>query len=95
MAEDRHKHSGLSWHPPGELSAWARAEAKRRSVKLSALLTEALTEYRERQNGAHAEPKPRGTVTRKPAAKRARPEPGQLESASEMAAAIFRKAGQQ
>jgi hypothetical protein len=44
---DRHKTPGLSWHPPGELGAWARAEAQRRGVRLSALLTEALTAYRK------------------------------------------------
>ena len=44
---DRHKAPGLSWHPPGELGAWARTEAQRRGVRLSALLTEALTAYRK------------------------------------------------
>jgi hypothetical protein len=37
----------LGWHPPAELSAWVRAEAARRGVKLSAILTEALAAYRE------------------------------------------------
>jgi hypothetical protein len=37
----------LGWHPPAELSAWARAEAQRRSVALSVILTEALEQYRD------------------------------------------------
>jgi hypothetical protein len=36
----------LGWHPPAELSAWVRAEAERRGVKLSVVLNEALEAYR-------------------------------------------------
>lgn len=32
----------LGWHPPTELSAWVRAEAARRGVSLSVILTEAV-----------------------------------------------------
>jgi hypothetical protein len=44
----QHKNPLLGWRPPAELSAWARAEAKRRggSDALSALLTEALESYK-------------------------------------------------
>ena len=42
----RHRSPLLGWHPPAELSAWARDEAERRGVRLSALLTEALERYR-------------------------------------------------
>jgi hypothetical protein len=38
----------LGWHPPAELSAWARAEAERRDVPLKVILDEALSEYRAR-----------------------------------------------
>lgn len=40
----------LGWHPPAELSAWARAEAERRNTPLSVILTEALAEYRMRRS---------------------------------------------
>jgi len=43
-----HKNPMLGWRPPAELSAWARAEAERREVDLSVVLTEALAEYRDR-----------------------------------------------
>jgi len=45
----RNKVPKLSWHPPAELGEWARAEAARRGRRgaLSALLTDALTVYRE------------------------------------------------
>jgi hypothetical protein len=44
----KNKHPMLGWHPPAELSAWARDEAERRGGKgeLSNLLTEALGERR-------------------------------------------------
>jgi hypothetical protein len=38
----------LGWHPPAELSAWVRAEAERRGVRLSVVLNEALEAYRAR-----------------------------------------------
>jgi hypothetical protein len=41
----------LGWHPPAGLSAWARAEARRRDVPLSAVLNEALAAYREQSSG--------------------------------------------
>ena len=45
---NQHKAPMLGWHPPAELSAWARAEAERRNVPLKVILDEALSEYRER-----------------------------------------------
>ena len=42
----RNKHPFLGWHPPTELGAWARAEADRRGVSLSVILTEALSNLR-------------------------------------------------
>lgn len=44
---NQHANPTLSWHPPAELSAWARAVAKRRGVALKVILDEALTRYRE------------------------------------------------
>jgi GIY-YIG catalytic domain len=43
---NRNRFPLLAWHPPAELSAWVRAEAKRRGVPLSVILTEALETYR-------------------------------------------------
>jgi hypothetical protein len=43
----KHKTPLLGWHPPAGLSAWARAEAARRGVPLSVILTEALEQYRD------------------------------------------------
>ena len=43
---NRHKSPMLGWHPPAELSAWARAEAAKRGVRLSVILTEALSRLR-------------------------------------------------
>jgi hypothetical protein len=42
----RNKNPLLGWHPPAELSAWVRAEAERRGVPLSVILTEAVEAYR-------------------------------------------------
>lgn len=42
----KNKEPLLGWHPPAELSAWARAEAERQGVTLSEVLTEALKNYR-------------------------------------------------
>jgi hypothetical protein len=42
----QHKVPLLGWHPPAELSAWVRAEAERRGVRISVVLTEALEEKR-------------------------------------------------
>ncbi len=42
----RHKTPLLGWHPPAGLSAWIRAEAKRRGVPVSAVLNEAIEAYR-------------------------------------------------
>jgi hypothetical protein len=44
---NQHKNPTLGWHPPAELSAWARAEAKRRGVHLKVILDAALALYRE------------------------------------------------
>jgi hypothetical protein len=49
---DKHKSPLLGWHPPAELGAWARAEAKRRDVPLSVVLSEALADYRDRHEPA-------------------------------------------
>ena len=54
---NRHKSPMLGWHPPAELSAWARAEAERREVDLSAVLTEALSDYRAKHDPAVPDPK--------------------------------------
>jgi hypothetical protein len=43
---NQHKNPMLGWRPPAELSAWARAEAKRRGVALKVILDEALAAYR-------------------------------------------------
>ena len=43
---NQHSSPMLGWHPPAELSAWARAEAERRAVPLSVVLTEALEDKR-------------------------------------------------
>jgi hypothetical protein len=48
----------LGWRPPAELSAWARAEAKRRGIDLKVILDEALSDYRaaaEQKTSAAAE----------------------------------------
>ncbi len=42
----KNKNPLLGWHPPAELAAWARDEAERRGVTLTALLNEALSAYR-------------------------------------------------
>jgi hypothetical protein len=42
----------LGWHPPAELSAWVRAEAKRRGVPIARVLDEALAAYREQCEAA-------------------------------------------
>jgi hypothetical protein len=47
----KHKYPMIGWRPPADLSAWARAEAERRGVDLSAILTEALSEYRQNHEG--------------------------------------------
>ena len=43
----RHKSPLVGWHPPADLAAWLRAEAERRDVPLSVVLTEACQQYRE------------------------------------------------
>jgi hypothetical protein len=42
-----HKTPLLGWHPPAELSAWVRDEAKRRGVRLSVVLNEAVEAARK------------------------------------------------
>lgn len=44
---NKHANPTLCWHPPAELSAWARAQAERRDVPLKVILDEALARYRE------------------------------------------------
>jgi predicted GIY-YIG superfamily endonuclease len=41
----------VGWHPPAELSEWARSEASRQGRRLSDLLTDALRDYRFRLEG--------------------------------------------
>ncbi len=48
----QHKNPMLGWRPPAELSAWARAEARRRGVDLKVILDEALAAYRAGLTGA-------------------------------------------
>lgn len=52
---NQHKTPMLGWHPPAELSAWARAEAERRGVPLKVILNEALAEYRANVTGQAAQ----------------------------------------
>jgi hypothetical protein len=42
----KHKTPLLGWHPPAELSAWVRAEAERRGVRISVVLNEAVEKLR-------------------------------------------------
>jgi hypothetical protein len=51
----KNKNPLLGWHPPAELAAWARAEAQRQEIPLSAVLTEALHTYR---TYCEADPRP-------------------------------------
>ena len=51
----KNKNPLLGWHPPAELAAWARAEARRQEVPLSRILTEALYTY---QAWCEADPRP-------------------------------------
>ena len=44
---NKHANPTLCWHPPAELSAWARAEAERRGVALKVILDEARALYRK------------------------------------------------
>lgn len=74
MSEDRHKHRGLSWHPPGELAGQARAEATRQGVRLSSLLTAALAAYLD---AARVESTPQVESTRAAPPKRAASKPAQ------------------
>ena len=69
MPRGVHKNPMLGWNPPAELSAWAREEAGRRSVALSTILTEALSEYRAKHQGAPVTP-PRARKVREDAAAR-------------------------
>ena len=56
----KNKNPLLGWHPPAELAAWARAEAQRQEIPLSAVLTEALCIYRTYCE-ADPRPHPKGT----------------------------------
>jgi hypothetical protein len=58
---NQHKNPMLGWRPPADLSAWARAEARRRGVHLKVILDAALARYREHteneeNGGGHATP---------------------------------------
>ena len=50
MPQGVHLKPFIGWNPPAEDSEWARAEAERRGVKLSTILTEALSEYRAKHS---------------------------------------------
>ena len=54
----QHKNPLLGWRPPAGLSAWARAEAERRGVKVGVILNEALTEYQLSRESRHAAQNP-------------------------------------
>ena len=43
----KHKTPLLGWHPSAELSAWVRAEAERRGVRISVILNKAVKAYRD------------------------------------------------
>jgi hypothetical protein len=47
MMPSKHKTPLLGWHPPAELSAWARDEAARLGVPLARILNAAVEAYRE------------------------------------------------
>jgi len=44
---NQHKTPLLGWHPPADLGAWLRDQAKRRGVALKVILNEAAALYRE------------------------------------------------
>ncbi len=44
---DRHKTPVLGWRAPSDLATWLRAEAKRQSITITALITEAVARFRE------------------------------------------------
>lgn len=48
----RNRYPLVGWHPPAELATWARTRAALEGRRLSALLTEALEEYRGRHTDA-------------------------------------------
>jgi hypothetical protein len=68
-----HKNPFLGWNPPAEDSAWARAEAERRGVALSVILTEALGEYRAKHSAKHQDGPVSPSRARKPRADTAPP----------------------
>jgi hypothetical protein len=57
MIRDRHKNPLLAWRPPGELSGWARSEARRREQGIGEFLTSLLAA--ERKRAADDDPGPR------------------------------------
>jgi len=54
---NQHRNPTLSWHPPVELSRWARSEAVRRGVALKVILDEALADLRAKFEQADKEAK--------------------------------------
>jgi len=53
---NKHKTKSVSWHPPGDLGPRARAEAERRGVALSDVLTEALAEHLSKHEAGEPSP---------------------------------------
>jgi hypothetical protein len=97
MPRGVHKNPFLGWNPPVEDSAWAREEAGRRGVKLSTILTEALSDYRAKHQGRPASPprarKPREDIApaaRFVAAEEPRPQPAPRRHAATCKCGICR-----
>jgi hypothetical protein len=63
-----HNNPFIGWNPPAGDSAWARSEAERRGVALSAILTEALQRYRAECGAKHPPAAAPPRRTRKPIA---------------------------
>ena len=47
---NQHATPMLGWHPPAELSAWVKAEARRRGVPYKVILNEAVADYRDKHD---------------------------------------------
>jgi hypothetical protein len=51
----KHKGEYLGWWASAEASSWVKAEAERRGVSQSQILTEALSDYRTKTSGTARE----------------------------------------